>query len=109
MPRGTVLATSFERLDDESFRLLVDDRAAHYPITIDPIAQQAYVKASNTGKGTNLEVPLQSLEILPLSGLGLKTAVRLELAGIRLTISLETLELSMSLSESVGSGSSKPT
>jgi hypothetical protein len=29
-------------------RLLVDERGAHYPITVDPIAQQAYVKASNT-------------------------------------------------------------
>ena len=27
----------------------VDERGAHYPITIDPIAQQAYLKASNTG------------------------------------------------------------
>ena len=29
--------------------LVVDERAARYPITIDPIAQQAYLKASNTG------------------------------------------------------------
>jgi hypothetical protein len=28
--------------------LSVDERGAHYPITIDPIAQQAYLKASNT-------------------------------------------------------------
>jgi len=28
--------------------LTVDDRGARYPITIDPLAQQAYVKASNT-------------------------------------------------------------
>jgi uncharacterized repeat protein (TIGR02543 family) len=28
--------------------LAVDDRGARYPITIDPLAQQAYVKASNT-------------------------------------------------------------
>ena len=32
-------------------RLLVDERGARYPITVDPIAQQAYVKASNTGLG----------------------------------------------------------
>ena len=32
-------------------RLVVDDRGARYPITVDPIAQQAYVKASNTGNG----------------------------------------------------------
>jgi len=29
--------------------LVVDDRGAQYPIVIDPIAQQAYLKASNTG------------------------------------------------------------
>jgi hypothetical protein len=29
-------------------RLSVDDRRARYPLTIDPIAQQAYLKASNT-------------------------------------------------------------
>ena len=29
----------------------VDDRDARYPLTIDPIAQQAYLKASNTGAG----------------------------------------------------------
>lgn len=32
----------------ERLRLIVDDRAARYPLTIDPIAQQAYLKASNT-------------------------------------------------------------
>ena len=32
-------------------RLTVDARSAHYPITVDPIAQQAYVKASNTDAG----------------------------------------------------------
>ena len=31
------------------FRFLVDERGARYPITIDPLAQQAYLKASNTG------------------------------------------------------------
>jgi hypothetical protein len=30
-------------------RLEVDERSARYPLTIDPIAQQAYLKASNTG------------------------------------------------------------
>jgi FG-GAP repeat protein len=29
--------------------IVVDDREAIYPLTIDPIAQQAYLKASNTG------------------------------------------------------------
>ncbi len=31
--------------------LVVDERGARYPLTIDPIAQQAYLKASNTGAG----------------------------------------------------------
>ena len=35
----------------EGLRLGVDDRAARYPLTIDPIAQQAYIKASNTDGG----------------------------------------------------------
>ncbi|QOJ04896.1 MAG: FG-GAP repeat protein [Planctomycetia bacterium] len=30
-------------------RIVIDDRDAVYPLTIDPIAQQAYLKASNTG------------------------------------------------------------
>jgi FG-GAP repeat len=32
-------------------RLRVDDRNALYPLTVDPIAQQAYLKASNTDAG----------------------------------------------------------
>ncbi len=35
--------------DDVGLRLAVDERRARYPLTIDPIAQQAYLKASNTG------------------------------------------------------------
>ena len=35
---------------DGSFCVEVDDMDARYPVTIDPIAQQAYLKASNTGK-----------------------------------------------------------
>ncbi|MFN0206613.1 MAG: FG-GAP repeat protein [Planctomycetota bacterium] len=31
--------------------LSVDDRGARYPLTIDPVAQKAYLKASNTGAG----------------------------------------------------------
>lgn len=34
--------------DDKSLTILVDDTRAIYPITIDPVAQQAYLKASNT-------------------------------------------------------------
>jgi hypothetical protein len=39
--------------DDQGVRLVVDDAGARYPIVIDPVAsmvaQQAYLKASNTG------------------------------------------------------------
>jgi trimeric autotransporter adhesin len=35
--------------DKESLAIVVDDREAAYPLTIDPVAQEAYVKASNTG------------------------------------------------------------
>ncbi len=34
--------------DAKGLRLIVDERDARYPLTIDPIAQQAYLKASNT-------------------------------------------------------------
>jgi uncharacterized repeat protein (TIGR02543 family) len=37
------------RVDAGEVVLAVDDRGARYPVTIDPIAQQAYLKASNTG------------------------------------------------------------
>ena len=48
---GKVLPSHFEAAGENSIRLLVDERGARYPITIDPIAQQAYLKASNTGAG----------------------------------------------------------
>ncbi len=48
---GTILASRFEPAGEKSFRLLVDERSARYPITVDPIAQQSYLKASNTGAG----------------------------------------------------------
>ena len=35
--------------DGNRVKITVDDQKAIYPVTIDPIAQQAYVKASNTG------------------------------------------------------------
>src|SRR6478672_316566 len=35
----------------EGLILSVDESTARYPVTVDPIAQQAYVKASNTGAG----------------------------------------------------------
>ncbi len=47
---GKVLRSRFEPAS-EGVRLLVDEHEARYPITIDPIAQQAYVKASNPDPG----------------------------------------------------------
>ncbi len=44
---GRELPAHFER-DAEGLRLCVDERGARYPLTIDPTAQQAYLKASNT-------------------------------------------------------------
>ncbi|MCP5022140.1 MAG: hypothetical protein GY930_10220 [bacterium] len=32
-----------------SLRILIDESQASYPLTVDPVAQQAYLKASNTG------------------------------------------------------------
>ena len=56
---GKILTSHFELADSSptapgtppAVRLLVEERGARYPITIDPIAQQAYLKASNTGAG----------------------------------------------------------
>lgn len=44
---GKPLASNFA-LDAEHFLIEVDVRDARYPITVDPVAQQAYFKASNT-------------------------------------------------------------
>ncbi|MCA9438133.1 MAG: FG-GAP repeat protein, partial [Candidatus Omnitrophica bacterium] len=38
-------------LVDLHLRLSIDDAAARYPLTIDPVVQQAYLKASNTDGG----------------------------------------------------------
>jgi hypothetical protein len=46
---GKVLASHFEAKGGTQVRLLVAEKGARYPLTIDPIAQQAYLKASNTG------------------------------------------------------------
>jgi len=50
---GKTIHARFEENEAESPGLcvVVDDASATYPITIDPIAQQAYLKASNTGAG----------------------------------------------------------
>ena len=45
---GRVLPARFEAVV-EGLELAVEERGARYPLTIDPIAQQAYLKASNTG------------------------------------------------------------
>ena len=47
---GLAVPARFESAGD-GLRLTIDDRGARYPLTIDPIAQQAYLKASNTGSG----------------------------------------------------------
>ncbi|MBL8693948.1 MAG: FG-GAP repeat protein [Planctomycetes bacterium] len=45
---GHTLTARFEPMRF-GLRLTVDDQDARYPLTIDPVAQQAYLKASNTG------------------------------------------------------------
>ncbi|WP_395736406.1 beta strand repeat-containing protein [Prosthecobacter sp.] len=50
---GKVIPSRFESAGSDSVRMLVNDQGAQYPLTIDPIAQQAYVKASNTGASDN--------------------------------------------------------
>lgn len=42
------LAVRFEARGGDSLHVEVEEKGARYPITIDPIAQQAYLKASNT-------------------------------------------------------------
>ncbi len=39
--------------DRRGLAIVVDDRAARYPLVVDPMVQRAYVKASNTGFGDN--------------------------------------------------------
>ncbi len=50
---GKILTSRFEAVGENQFRLLVDEAGAHYPITIDPIAQQAYLKAGNNGPASD--------------------------------------------------------
>lgn len=44
---GQRLESRFVKIPD-GIRIVINDRSAIYPITIDPVAQNAYVKASNT-------------------------------------------------------------
>ncbi len=46
---GKVLPSRFEAAGGDTVRLLVEEAGARYPLTIDPIAQQAYVKMNNPG------------------------------------------------------------
>ena len=46
--RGQALKAWFE-LAGRRLRIVLADAGALYPLTIDPLAQQAYLKASNTG------------------------------------------------------------
>jgi len=47
---GRELPAHFD-VTEAGLRLTVDARDARYPLTIDPVAQQAYLKASNTDSG----------------------------------------------------------
>ncbi|MFT7663467.1 MAG: hypothetical protein ACI87A_001692, partial [Planctomycetota bacterium] len=49
---GVTLDSWFE-LGPEGLRLSIDEADARYPVTIDPVVQQAYLKASNTDAGDN--------------------------------------------------------
>jgi hypothetical protein len=46
---GVILASSFEAADGNRIQLQIDEAGARYPLTIDPVAQQAYLKAGNNG------------------------------------------------------------
>ncbi|HEY1121782.1 MAG TPA: hypothetical protein VGE67_09285 [Haloferula sp.] len=80
---GRDLPASFDVKGANQLVLTVDDAGARYPLTIDPIAQQAYAKASNTesedGFGTSVAVsgntvvigaPLESSNATGVNGNG---------------------------------------
>ena len=80
---GRDLPASFDVKGANQLVLTVDDAGARYPVTIDPIAQQAYAKASNTesedGFGTSVAVsgntvvigaPLESSNATGVNGSG---------------------------------------
>jgi hypothetical protein len=53
---GRLMGSSFKPIDPRqpmSLVLSVNDAEARYPLTIDPIAQQAYLKAGNNGAATD--------------------------------------------------------
>lgn len=49
--RGRAVPARFESVEGRSdlLRIAIDDSNAEYPLTVDPVAQQAYLKASNPG------------------------------------------------------------
>lgn len=49
---GREMEASFHS-DDDNLCLFIDERGARYPLTIDPIVQQAYLKASNADSEDN--------------------------------------------------------
>ncbi len=55
---GKNLTVRFEQAGEDTIRVAVDEKHARYPITIDPLAQQAYIKASNTEGGDNFGLPV---------------------------------------------------
>ena len=48
---GETVAAKWSVIGGDRLRLQVDDATAHYPLTIDPLVQQAYLKASNSESG----------------------------------------------------------
>ncbi|MBL8694107.1 MAG: FG-GAP repeat protein [Planctomycetes bacterium] len=46
---GHPVNARWKNAQNDRLRLVVDDTSAKYPLTIDPVAQQAYLKASNPG------------------------------------------------------------
>lgn len=50
---GKILTSRFAEAGENQVRLLVEEAGARYPLTIDPIAQQAYLKSSHNGPPTN--------------------------------------------------------
>ncbi len=72
---GVHLAASLEAVTSSNctptLRLTIDDTHARYPLTIDPIAQQAYLKASNTASADFFGISLAvSGELVVVGAIG---------------------------------------
>lgn len=50
---GRILASRFDTAGNNEVQLVIEEGDAKYPITIDPIAQQAYLKSGNNGGPTD--------------------------------------------------------